>query len=453
MCKKITGFLVLGLILALVGFSFSQSDVVMAKEVSKVAKQKDDLTTKQVLDLAVELNKTMIYVQRGGDYKAGEYKKFSLKGKTYRYLSSSIDTKKELVALLGKSLDRSAAEQFIKDRGIFEHKGKLAQLEADGGSILNWEKATAQHVKTENKTKFYRLTVPLGISDQKEGYILSYQYSENVGWRINKEPELETHSVLNDKLAVELATRYAIAESYVQSGGSYVEGEYKTFVLNGKTHRYLSSKIDTKNELLVYLKNTMTAEFSEQFIKEHGIIEHKGKLAQVEADGGSTAQWAKSKVEHVKSDKNTWVYRLTVPFGNTGEEYMYLIEYQQGSSAYWKVSKAPYLDLNIPGNVNPAYIFFNYLLVDSNVAKNQFLSSSTFKVDEFKKGIKKVEMKKLVETDRSASQVEFMVKLNVELEKGYKGPLVNGENILYFYIQPTGYMKFKIARIGMFNFN
>ena len=86
------------------------------------------------------MNKISNYVQRGGDYKKDEYKTFSHNNKTYRYLSSSIDTKKELKKYLEKVLVPSEAEQFMKSQGIIEYRGKLAQVEeVDGGSLLQWK--------------------------------------------------------------------------------------------------------------------------------------------------------------------------------------------------------------------------------------------------------------------------------------------------------------------------
>lgn len=450
--KKGKTLLCLGLTAALTIVPLFQNNVASATEYSKIIQpvhnKKIDFTTNQAVSLAVEWSKTSAYVQRGGDYKNGEYKTFKQNGKTYRYLSSSIDTKKELLALLGKSLEPAAAEQFIKNQGIISFNGKLAQVEADGGSLLNWTKATAQLIKSESKSKVFRLTVPVGDSKTTQSYIVEYKYTKKIGWRISKEPKLDINNVMNDALALDLATKYGKAESYIQKGGAYREGEYKTFSHDGKTYRYLSSDIDTKYELIAYLKQSMTPALAEQFFKERGIIEYKGKLAQLEADGGSTAQWAKSKVEFIKTVKDTKFYRVTVPFGESGDVLMYIVEYQFEDKAGWRVSKAPYCDLDIPGNVNPAFIFFNYLLVDAKVVKEQFLASSTFNVEEFRKGIKKVEFQKMTEVNRSDNQVEFLVKFTAQLAPGYKGPLVNGENLMYFYIQPTGSMQFKIDRIG-----
>jgi iseA protein len=446
--KKI---IITGLAVALFHSPFSTNmDVTFAKEVSKTTQtssQKNELTSQQAIQLAASFSVAASYVQRGGDYKPGEYKTFSYKGKTYRYLAGTIDKKSELLNYLGKSLTTSAAQKFMNAMGIIEYKGKLAQLEADGGSLLQWEKATAQYIKTEKNTKVYRLTVPLGETGEKDQYLVQYQYVQKQGWRLSAEPIFD-QSVLTDKKTVELAASFAKAASYVQAGGSYQNGEYKTFTYNGKTYRYLSSQIDTKKELLNYLKNSLTHSAAENFIRSKGIIEHNGKMAQLEADGGSILQWQKATTQFIKDEKNTKVYVLSVPVGDTNGKEDYLVEYQYVQNAGWRISKEPYWNLDVPGNVNPAYNFFRHLLVSTKATQDLFLNPSAFNVEEFKKGIKKVEFVEMKEIGKNKSQVDFIVKFNAELDSTYRGSLVNGVNYMYFSVQPTGYMDFKIAKIG-----
>ncbi|PLS16079.1 hypothetical protein CVD28_18715 [Bacillus sp. M6-12] len=409
---------------------------------------KYDLSAKQAVQIAAVFAKSASYVQAGGSYKTGEYKTFSYKGETYRYLSAAIDTKKELLAYLQKSLTSAAAGQFIKSRGIIEYKGKLAQVEADGGSLLQWEKSAASLVKSEKSKKIYRLSVPLGETKEKQAFLAEYQYIEKIGWKLSKEPVRDHYAENIDSQAVYLAAEWAKATSYIQAGGANKPGEYKTFLYNGKTYRYLSGDIDTKKEMMGYLMNTMTNLAAEQFLKKSGIIEYKGKLAQPEADGGSLLQWNLAAPKLVKTEKNTKVYRMTVPVGETGEKAVFITEFQYVSSSGWRISKEPYRDLDIPGNINPAFIFFKYLLVDSKVSQDQFLDPASFNVEQFKTGIKKLEIRALNERARNRLQVEYTAAFYVELESGYKGSLKNGINQMYFTVQPAGEMQFKIAAAG-----
>ncbi|RDU37499.1 hypothetical protein DRW41_06545 [Neobacillus piezotolerans] len=254
---------------------------------------------------------------------------------------------------------------------------------------------------------------------------------------------------LTNKQAVKMAADLATASAYVQMGGFYKEGEYKTFTIKGKTYRYLSSSIDTKKELLAYLKKTLTHHAAEKFIKDRGIIIHKGKLAQPEADGGSLLQWSKAEAQFLRNDKSVKVFRLVVPVGDTTVKSAYIVRYHYYPTIGYRISSEPALDLDVPLNINPAFVFFKYLLVDSGVSKEQFLNSSeTAWVDGFKKGIKKVEVREMTEVARSKAHVEYKVKFFVELDAGYKGTLKPGENQIYFLIQPTSDMEFKIASHG-----
>ncbi|MHC0036385.1 DL-endopeptidase inhibitor IseA family protein [Pseudoneobacillus sp. C159] len=148
--------------------------------------------------------------------------------------------------------------------------------------------------------------------------------------------------VLTKAQIVKLAADYASAHSYVQRGGDYKDGEYKTFTQNGKVYRYLASDIDTKGELLALLKKSLTPKEAENFFAAQAFIQKNGKLAQLEADGGSLLKWAKATVTFVKADKKTNVYQLSVPVGETAETALYQVELQKINSKEWRISKIPY---------------------------------------------------------------------------------------------------------------
>jgi hypothetical protein len=58
-----------------------------------------------------------------------------------------------------------------------------------------------------------------------------------------------------------------------------------------------------------------TLNASEKGIKKYKFIEYKGKLAQPNADGGSTLEWDKSKVKLIYQRKNICLFEFTVPYG------------------------------------------------------------------------------------------------------------------------------------------
>lgn len=261
---------------------------------------------------------------------------------------------------------------------------------------------------------------------------------------------VKQEKAITEKQVVALVSKWKKSESYVQSGGNYKDGEYKSFQYENMSYRYLSSDIGTKKKLLKYLTNTLTRSQANQFIEERGLIEHKGKMAQPEADGGSLLQWDKAKAIFLEKNDKKRTYKLEVPVGELKETEAFHTEviYLQGKG--WKISERPYMPVNldIPGNINPAFIFFKFLLVDHKQAAEQFLYGD-FNTEAFKKGIKKIEIKTLEERARSKTQVEFVVSFHAELEKSYKGQLKNGQNKMYFLIENIGEMEFKIVSAGM----
>lgn len=266
-----------------------------------------------------------------------------------------------------------------------------------------------------------------------------------------KTVQIGAKTKLTDKRVVKTINEWMKKQNYVQSGGSYDEGEYISFPLKGTTYRYLAKDIDTKGELLRYLKQSVTAEYAKRFIKEKGIIEHKGRLAQVEADGGSILQWEKAAAQFEGKEGKARTYKLIVPVGDTGDH-----EVHRASLVYenkgWKVSKlelSHIVDLNVPFNINPAFIFFKYLLIDSSESEAQFIQQEIFDVDAFKEGITKLEVRNMEEQGRAGNQVEFKASFEVILKKGYAGPLKDGQNIMYFLIENTGEMEYKIIKAGM----
>ncbi len=255
----------------------------------------------------------------------------------------------------------------------------------------------------------------------------------------------EDQNNISAEKVITLASRYAEVASYIQSGGNYQEDDYQTFNHNNKTYRYLSKDIDTKIEILRYLNKTFTLKASLDFIKQREIIKHNGRLAQLEADGGSLLNWQEAKTEFIKTKNNITFYRVIVPIGETEEKAMYIASFKYQPKKGWRLADEPYLDLDIPFNINPAYLFFHNLLLNTENAQEQIIDENVLHAASFKKGIKKVEVRSLEEVSKSEAQVEFSCEFYVELEKGYKGNLKQGTNKLYFLIQQTNEHEFKIV--------
>jgi hypothetical protein len=208
---------------------------------------------------------------------------------------------------------------------------------------------------------------------------------------------------MSESEVVKKVHKWMAKQSYIQSGGSYEEGEYKSFPFKGTTYRYLSKDIDTKKELMHYLKESITPQHAEKFIKEKGIIEHRGKLAQVEADGGSLLQWDQAVARELSSGRKEKTYKLIVPVGDTDELEVNHARFIYQPKAGRKISEMEFshdVDLHVPFNINPAFIFFHFLLVDSNESDAQFIDKESFDTEAFKQGITKIEVRTMEEQAR-----------------------------------------------------
>ncbi|MFS0576571.1 DL-endopeptidase inhibitor IseA family protein [Sporosarcina sp. 179-K 3D1 HS] len=172
-------------LLAVVCFSFQGAGMAASKH-------NGELTPEKAVELAANWDATKSLVQAGGNYKEGEYKSFTYKGTPYRFMAGHLDRQRELMAELEKSLTKKGAKQYVKDSGFIKYKGKIAQIEADGGSLLEWNKAKAKELTSSKNKKVFQLNVPIAGMAEAEIYQVTYEYVNKTGWRLSQLPVLVT---------------------------------------------------------------------------------------------------------------------------------------------------------------------------------------------------------------------------------------------------------------------
>ena len=155
---------------------------------SKTAVEPTKLTKinhESLMPLLREAQARYWYAMSGG--KGGEMNTFEYKGSDYRYLSEDIGTRAKLLDYLMETYTKQASEYLIK-KFFIEHEGKMAQLNADGGNILDYDKATAKMLSMTDTKRTYRLTVP--YPEQLQGPERIVVKFEKVGgyWRIATAP-------------------------------------------------------------------------------------------------------------------------------------------------------------------------------------------------------------------------------------------------------------------------
>lgn len=140
-------------------------------------------SSKEALSLFKQANLAYWHVVSGGEGKRDETL-FTLNGKEYRYMAETLDTMEKLTDYLAKVYTPMQIEKHIKDVGFVVHHEKLAQPNADGGSLLNWEKAEIIQLNSSTTIRKFELTIPLGETNDKEVLKGELHFVPGVGWRV-----------------------------------------------------------------------------------------------------------------------------------------------------------------------------------------------------------------------------------------------------------------------------
>ncbi len=153
------------------------------------------ISEQEVVRLAGEAQKHYWHVAAGGNYEEEVIKTFPVEGRDseYRWMGSDLNTKEKYIAYLEEVYTPEQAEAFWKRQtesgAIVEIDGKLAQINADGGSLRFWGESKAKLIRDGVGQKTYRLTVPFG-EDEYEEKEVKLRFVEGKGWRIDQAVEL-----------------------------------------------------------------------------------------------------------------------------------------------------------------------------------------------------------------------------------------------------------------------
>ncbi|MGG4186290.1 DL-endopeptidase inhibitor IseA family protein [Paenibacillus jamilae] len=149
--------------------------------------QLDKLNHESAVPLVLEAQSRYQYAISGGS-PVGE--SFQLNGKSYRYLSEDIGTKTKLINYLTQAYTKQASEQFV-GKFFVEINGRLAQLNADGGNLLEFNRATAKMVTMTPVKRSYLLTVPYPAETKQANAKITVNF-EKVGsyWKISSAPHV-----------------------------------------------------------------------------------------------------------------------------------------------------------------------------------------------------------------------------------------------------------------------
>ncbi|MFE8700088.1 DL-endopeptidase inhibitor IseA family protein [Cytobacillus sp. FJAT-54145] len=144
-------------------------------------------TDEEFIDELLEAYKKFTHVQMGGEMESGLIESFTHKDLDYRYLGEDIGTTSKFNEFLSSSFTKEAIQEFKKSARIIEHNGKLAQPNADGGTLLSYNQVKVVEVKDFGNEKQFVIKVPIGNSLTYEIVAIDFQKTEE-GWRISSNP-------------------------------------------------------------------------------------------------------------------------------------------------------------------------------------------------------------------------------------------------------------------------
>lgn len=146
----------------------------------------NNLTVRSIVPLVVHAKKLFDYSNRGGNTFQPEL--FQHNGLEYRYLSSDLGTKQKLMNYIKRAYTHNAAA-FYAQTQFLEIQGRMAQVNADVGSLLQYDKATARMVSKTATTAVFELNVPYPEGHGDNETVVVKLKKVNGYWRIDMSPD------------------------------------------------------------------------------------------------------------------------------------------------------------------------------------------------------------------------------------------------------------------------
>lgn len=145
--------------------------------------------------------------------------------------------------------------------------------------------------------------------------------------------------------AIALAAEARSVYWHVENGGKRPEGPLATFELNGTHYFYLGKDIGTPEKYVAYLSKSFTKDTAKAFLKNRldskYVVKHNGRLAKVDADKGSLAEWKQAKASLVKETKVEKQFKFYVPIGENYDCETYKLTFRYIQGAGWRIVDDP----------------------------------------------------------------------------------------------------------------
>lgn len=165
----------------------NQTVIVEDERYRHLQRKKADIGEQEAVGLAEDAQ-THFWVISSGGHGDRQEGSFAFKGSDYRWMATDLNTKTKFIEYMELLYTPEQAEAYwnkqIDNGSLVEIEGKLAQPNADGGSMMEWGKATAQLIKDGQGSKIFRFSVPL--HDKFEAKEIKLRFVEGKGWRIDE---------------------------------------------------------------------------------------------------------------------------------------------------------------------------------------------------------------------------------------------------------------------------
>lgn len=145
----------------------------------------NNLTVKSIIPLMVHAKALYTYASRGGS----EYKPelFMYNSTEFRYLSSDLGTKQQLMNYIKRAYTHNAAAFYTQNQ-FLEYNGRMAQVNVDLGNTLDYTRATAKMVSKNALTAVFDLDVPSVGNTGVNKTVTVKLKKVNGYWRIDMSP-------------------------------------------------------------------------------------------------------------------------------------------------------------------------------------------------------------------------------------------------------------------------
>lgn len=142
---------------------------------------------KELIKVVHEAYMKRNYIGTGGKMESEMVETFTWNELEYRYMGTDLDSLQEFTSFLSENFTSEAIQSFIRSSNIIEQNGRLAQPNADGGSLLDYTNASIVQVNDLGTEKQIDLKVPIGNTLTYEIIPIVLMKTEE-GWRISSNP-------------------------------------------------------------------------------------------------------------------------------------------------------------------------------------------------------------------------------------------------------------------------